>query len=279
MTTTYPNESHGVTDWHTSVNGDVRTDGCVFLLCTEGESAISVNLRKMRFRRGDLLVLTSDIHLMVREVSDRFSARFLSLSEAMIETAYYKITSKLLWDYIHYSAVCRLTAAQYRLVAGWMDQAAWLMENVTGGNLTAALNNCAYNLFIAIDAELARLCDNRLLERKDGTWELSLRFYSLVVKHSVTERSVAFYAGMMHITPGYLNRMCRHTFGMSPKALIDQQLTVQIKGLLIGTRQPVKAIAARLNFEDVSYLCRFFRRTTGMSPAEYRETARTAEDG
>lgn len=44
-----------------------------------------------------------------------------------------------------------------------------------------------------------------------------------------------------------------------------------IKTYLSSTDLSVKNIANELNYEDASYLCRFFRRMTGMSPLEYRE--------
>jgi AraC family transcriptional activator of pobA len=57
----------------------------------------------------------------------------------------------------------------------------------------------------------------------------------------------------------------------SPKELIDKQAISEIKSLLINSDMPIKSIASTLHFEDVSYLCRYFRRLTGIPPLEYRE--------
>ena len=61
---------------------------------------------------------------------------------------------------------------------------------------------------------------------------------------------------------------------LSPKELIDRQTISEIKSYLVNTDMPVKAIASNLNFEDVSYMCRYFRRLTGTSPVEYRQNAK-----
>lgn len=57
----------------------------------------------------------------------------------------------------------------------------------------------------------------------------------------------------------------------SPKELIDRQTVMEIKAYLVNTDMSVKAIASELHFEDVSYMCRYFRRLTGMTPMDCRQ--------
>lgn len=270
---TYPSESGGITDWSGSVGRAVRTDGCVFLLCTRGRAVVAANLQRTVFRCGDLLVLTSDVYFSVAEVSSGFSARYVSLSESMIETAYYKISSMALWDYLHYAPVLRLSPEQRKLMAEWLDQMDWILANIAGTRRTALLNNNAYNLFVAIDTELARSAGEAAPGRKDRAWAITCRFWSLLTRHASRERSVRFYAEALHITPDYLNKVCRRAYGMSSKSLIDQQIVVEMKALLTDTQLSVAEIADRLRFEDASYLCRFFRRMTGCSPLAFRSGA------
>lgn len=47
-------------------------------------------------------------------------------------------------------------------------------------------------------------------------------------------------------------------FQLSPKELIDRQTVTEIKTYLVNTDMSVKHIASELNFEDVSYMCRYF---------------------
>lgn len=270
MTSTYPNESAGITDWREDVGRTVKTDGCVLFLCTEGCASVSANMQKTSFGKGDLLTLTADVHLYVLEVSPLFSARYVSLSEAMTETAYYKITDMALWNRLHFAPVSRLSAKQRELVDGWMEQTEWILANSSGPDRVAMLNNNVHNLFLAIGIELMGHDDRGSRVRKDRSWALMSRFLSLVAKHSSSEREVAFYADAMNISPGYLYKVCRRAFGMSPKQLIVQQLAVEIKTYLADTHLSVKDIAYRLGFEDSSYMCRFFRRITGVSPTEFR---------
>ena len=51
----------------------------------------------------------------------------------------------------------------------------------------------------------------------------------------------------------------------TPKGLIERQVILEMKMLLETTDMSVKEIAEYLNFEDGSYMCRFFKRHTGIS--------------
>lgn len=48
-------------------------------------------------------------------------------------------------------------------------------------------------------------------------------------------------------------------------------IDTEIKTYLVNTDLSIKSIATELNFEDASYMCRYFRRITKMSPIDYRK--------
>ena len=99
---------------------------------------------------------------------------------------------------------------------------------------------------------------------------LIIRFLKLITQHFRTTRKVSFYAEQLCITTTYLYKLTHRRWNLSPKELIDQQTICEIKTLLSSTDMSVKEIAAMLHFEDTPYMCRYFRRRTGLSPTEYR---------
>ena len=270
----YPGNTTGVTDWKDSVGRPVRTDGCIFFLCTAGMAAVSVNMQKKPLRRGDLLVLTSDMFMSVEPVSSGFSADYVSLSGIMLETAYYKISDISLWDYLHFTPVIPLNARQQSLMGGWIAQVGWILDNMPSSNRITMLGYMVYNLFVAIDAEFAKTDIEARMDYKNNARDIINKFWSLLMKNSPNEKEVRFYADALSITPDYLYKVCRRIYGISPKALIEQQLAVEIKTLLSDTEMTVREIADRLCFEDDSYMCRFFRRATGLSPIQFRLRAK-----
>ena len=86
------------------------------------------------------------------------------------------------------------------------------------------------------------------------------------------EREVTFYADRLCISTRYLSTIVRSIAHTTAKEFIDRSVILEIKMLLQSTDLSVQEIAYRLHFPDQSYLGRFFKKHTGESPTEYRNT-------
>lgn len=270
MVSAYQEYSSGTDCWKRKEGRTVRTDGCVIFLCVSGMASVSVNMKKTVFRSGDLCILTSDLHFYVSSVSKCFSVRYISLPEEVIDVPYYKIANTSLWDYLRMFPVLRLSERHKSLAGDWLTQAEWILEGGNDASRFSMICNTLLNLFMGIDMVLSEENIAASLAPKNSAWSLISRFFSLMVKHAGREHEVRFYADALNITPDYLYKVCRRVFGMSPKLMIAQQLLIEIKTCLTDTHMTLKEIAVSLNFEDVSYMCRFFRRMTGMTTKEFK---------
>ena len=97
------------------------------------------------------------------------------------------------------------------------------------------------------------------------------QFMQLIREHSTCEHQVPFYTEQLCITPRYLYEITtQYMNGKTPKQLIDEQLIAEAKVLLNEPCLSVTEIAELLNFADQSYLSRFFKKNTVMSPKEFR---------
>lgn len=79
------------------------------------------------------------------------------------------------------------------------------------------------------------------------------------------------YADELCITPSYLSKITNRAIKAAPKELIDRQIILEMKHLLINTDISVKELASRFHFDSVSYMARFFRRHAGCTPAGFRK--------
>ncbi len=78
-------------------------------------------------------------------------------------------------------------------------------------------------------------------------------------------------AAALGVSPQYLNRLFRDSWGISPYQYLVQFRIQKSKELLISDRhRTVKAIAGDAGFQDDSHFVHTFRRLTGMTPAQFR---------
>ena len=82
--------------------------------------------------------------------------------------------------------------------------------------------------------------------------------------------SVAYCADQLHYSPNYLGDMIRTKTGRSAIEHIHKKLIDAAKEKLFGSNLPVSEIAYSLGFDYPHYFCRLFKKSTGMSPSEYR---------
>ncbi len=97
-------------------------------------------------------------------------------------------------------------------------------------------------------------------------------FIRLLGKHYRTNRDVAYYADRLNVTPRYLSQVTHNISGRAPKAIIDQTLTDAITAELDTTRHTIQQVAFSFGFTSQSQLATFYKKQTGQSPSEHRNT-------
>ncbi len=92
-----------------------------------------------------------------------------------------------------------------------------------------------------------------------------------------TERSVAYYAELMNVTPQYLSKTVKRTTGSSVTSFVDRYTIPIIKRYLNDERLSLTQIADKMNFASLSYFCRYSKKLLGMTPGEYRTSHQPKE--
>ena len=92
----------------------------------------------------------------------------------------------------------------------------------------------------------------------------------LIYQHYKTHRDVAFYAQCLSLTPRYLTTTIKKTSGKNALQWIEEYVILEIQILLRHSDMTIKQIAYEMNFCDQSFLGKYLKRITGMSPEQYR---------
>ena len=85
-------------------------------------------------------------------------------------------------------------------------------------------------------------------------------------------RSVQYYADKLWLSPKYLSETVKTISGKPANNWIEAFVIVEIKIMLKNTDKSIKEIANDLHFTNQSFMGKYFRERTGISPREYRKS-------
>ncbi|MCI7139573.1 helix-turn-helix domain-containing protein [Alistipes sp.] len=253
----------------------VRADGGAILYCREGSAVATIDQYQSEVRADTILLLLPGAILLMSERSADFRVTYFAFSVNLFSEAAYRL------DPVFFGALRKqpIVPLYPRLAEGvsiWFEMAEYTYRDHDNMFRNTIIRNRLQNLLLESFDKMQRY-GTHLQESAESTTrqsELFHRFVSLVHEHSIREREVTFYADRLCISTRYLSTIVRTIARTTAKEFIDRSVILEIKMLLKSTDLSVQEIAYRLHFPDQSYLGRFFKKHTGESPTEYRNTAK-----
>lgn len=101
--------------------------------------------------------------------------------------------------------------------------------------------------------------------------ELYKSFMREVASHCDTNADVRFYADRLNVSARYLAQVTKRIAGKTPKAIIDEYVCREAGNSLATSDKTVQEIAYDFGFRSQAHFSKFFRKTTGVAPSEYRK--------
>ncbi len=122
---------------------------------------------------------------------------------------------------------------------------------------------------------LSRLYTAQFKDNDTSMDKLLLQQFQAKINECFRElHEVGDYASLLHISAGHLSEVVKTQSGKPAIKHIHERLVLEARRLLFHTHNSLKEIAFDLGFADASYFNRFFKRETGVTPAEYRANIR-----
>lgn len=249
---------------------NLDTPGCAIVLVQRGFGVANVNGMKYPLRNGSIGILFYDDKTLFEKVSSHFKCTVIRISYGIIEDTIYKVTTDSLWSFINDNPFFRTNDRQLLLLKSWWQQITWILTYCSSCFRNDMVCNSTHNLLMAIDSELQKIGIEQSPLEGNRARMLANKYLELIARYHALSRDVEFYAEKLSIAPSYLYKVTKRVLKVSPKELIDRQVVLAIKELLVNTDLSVKNIAVELHFPDASYMCRFFSRKTGITPISYR---------
>ncbi len=102
--------------------------------------------------------------------------------------------------------------------------------------------------------------------------DILFNFLKQLAGHFKEERSVQFYADALFMTPKHLTKTVKELTNKTCGEYIDEMVIDEAKILLGDLSYSVGQVADALHFSDQFFFSKFFKRRTGLSPKEYKNS-------
>lgn len=130
-------------------------------------------------------------------------------------------------------------------------------------------------LLLALTYRLCSIYSRKMLNKDSATGrktQVFIRLVQLIEKHYMQERDVAFYADKLCLSPKHLSALSKSVCGYTVQQLVFKAIIRKSISLLKNTQKSIQEISDDFNFPNASYFGTFFKKQTGVSPQQYRET-------
>ena len=247
-----------------------KVPGYLFLLCFQGTCTITVHLTQYTMKKGTLLILLPDLYFQVLEQSDDCKFIFAGFATELVRSSSLFSKSIEYTPFIFEKPVLQLEKKGYELMYSYIRiiiKAKYIYNNVITQE-QAALT------FTQLILGLGNLIKNgkSVNQQYNRNQEIVKELVRTVVMNYQTERNVSFYAEKMHLSPQHLSTTIKKITGKTLTDIISSFIINDAKAKLKSTEMTIQEIAYSLNFPDISFFGKYFKRYTGMSPKQYRNT-------
>ncbi|MCI4668020.1 MAG: AraC family transcriptional regulator [Bacteroidia bacterium] len=247
-----------------------RHDCYVLFLATSGGGSHLIDFKKYEIESGMLFLMHPGMIHEWKEMEDLdgylmlFTADFFSQrynNNILLNFPFFSISNE--------NPVISLNPEEFKKIR---QISRWMLEEYLSNKLDSAQMLRSYLNIILTKA--GRLFDlKKDHNSQDGHHHrlVLAQFEQLIDKHYKKKHLVRDYASLLHLTPNYLNVICKSQTEKSAGDLIRSRIILEAKRMLLHEDMSVSEISTELNFEDNAYFSRFFKKYTGSSPIKFKK--------
>lgn len=126
--------------------------------------------------------------------------------------------------------------------------------------------------------EIAEIESNESALQKASAQGLAQQVVAYVESHCLEKLSCALVAKEFSYHSNSLNRIIQEELGCSLHEVITRAKIDAAIHLLMETDMSIADIAYRVSFYDHAHFAKVFRKATGFSPSDYRQTHRSSAE-
>lgn len=256
---------------HLDPQKDIKVEAYIVVLCLKGKASLYVNDQFYEIHANDLFISHPNIILESSMISMDFECRCLCLSPEYVRQL--SVINRDSWDarmFLEKNPVLSLTADEVNTFCWYYN----LLKSKLTGQSCKHRRELTEALLLAFLYEFYDTME-RFIPLMPSSFKsadnLFKTFIDIISSSYPKNRSVAYYADRLHVTPKYLSAVCKEISGQPASELIDQYVMKDVLFLLRKKEMSIKEITNELNFPNISFFGKYVKKHLGLSPRLYRE--------
>lgn len=255
-------------------NYPCRLKAEIFVLCLQGDLEASIDLTRYKVRPGNFITIQPGTILQIYRVEGDLEIYFMGFSSNFISQSN---LNKMAVD-MHYAAkdtpIIELKEKPVELLEDYFSLLLKTYNTCKPALNKHILNHLLSGVFMGVSAMYSAMYKDKVESKTNlsKAEQISKNFNHLVMQNYTTQRSVAWYAKKLGITPAHLSTIVKQTTDKTCVEIITSMVIMDAKAQLKSTDLSIHDIAYSLNFTNMSFFGKYFKRHVGMGPLEYRNS-------
>ena len=239
------------------------------MLCVEGNLRASINLTEYTLKPNDFITLMPGSIIQFCEQKESFRLSFIGFSSEFMDCVNMIKSTMSALPTIYENPIISLSEDR----ADFINDYFHLLERVQAKEKSINREMVKHILLTMIhgisDLYQGKSWPNKITTRSD---EIHKKFIQLVMKNYTSKRQTAFYASQLSISPQHLCMIIKQKTGRSVSDIIADMIIMDAKSQLMATDLTIQEISYSLNFPNVSFFGKYFKRYVGVSPQKFRNS-------
>ena len=246
-----------------------RLKAGIFVLCVEGNLRASINLTEYTLKPNDFITLMPGSIIQFCEQKESFRLSFIGFSSEFMDCVNMIKSTMSALPTIYENPIISLSEDR----ADFINDYFHLLERVQAKEKSINREMVKHILLTMIHGisvlYQGKSWPNKITTRSD---EIHKKFIQLVMKNYTSKRQTAFYASQLSISPQHLCMIIKQKTGRSVSDIIADMIIMDAKSQLMATDLTIQEISYSLNFPNVSFFGKYFKRYVGVSPQKFRNS-------
>lgn len=247
----------------------VKFSSSVSIFVKKGECHASLNLLELNIKAPCIVHINPGHILIPSYVSPDFDASFMVMSRRFNDALFMHLNSVPEFSLSLTQKVVSLSREQAAEMQRHYDLIREIQEDHDNINAFQAIVYEMAAFFLRSHHKCYKQFSDMLPTQQS---RLTDQFLHLAQTHFKTERFLQFYADQLSITGKHLSRTVKEQTGFTAVEWIERFVVLEAKVMLKSSTLTVQQIAKELNFPSQSFFGKYFKKFTGMSPKEFRNS-------